>query len=72
LFNANKLAYGDCRSRRYKDQVIAIASLPEMAPLTSRSLSRCVCGVVNLCGAIVPIDDLRTHFGIGPRHDALT
>jgi len=31
-----------------------------------------VCGVLNLRGAIVPIVDLRIHFGMKANHDALT
>jgi len=31
-----------------------------------------MCGVLNLRGAIVPIVDLRIHFGIEAHHDALT
>ena len=31
-----------------------------------------MCGVLNLRGAIVPIVDLRIHFGIQAHHDALT
>ena len=31
-----------------------------------------MCGVLNLRGAIVPIVDLRIHFGIEAQHDAMT